>query len=118
MPCFIKRHAEYQDFLVPDYALRTAHFYVPVLWTNSEARLGITISKKVGNAVVRNRLRRRIKAWNRIPKDYPPCSLNLVARAGAGSLKWDALCAELDQIISDLKMKHSLQSSTRAFPTG
>ena len=52
----------------------------------SASRLGITASRKVGNAVVRNRLKRRIRNWFRIRRHDFPRDLDLVVivrRSGA-----------------------------------
>lgn len=67
--------------------------------TTIQCRVGITVSRKVGGAVVRNRVKRRLREIIRgsFPKiaqrgaDYV-----LVVRAGADSL-------EFDRLISDLK---------------
>ena len=102
---WIKQHAEYQRFLQPDFTVRTAHFFVPVLQGEERFDIGITISKKIGNAVLRNKLRRRIKSWARQQDRLPVSKINVVARAGAGILSWAELCAELDQIICLLRQK-------------
>ena len=46
---------------------------------NAPARLGFTVTKKVGNAVVRNRTRRRLKEAARLLlKDHPVFGFDLV----------------------------------------
>ncbi|MBV9438716.1 MAG: ribonuclease P protein component [Candidatus Eremiobacteraeota bacterium] len=62
-------------------------------------RVGITVAGAVGSAVVRNRLRRRLKA---ILDGYrlgaPPWrDVVLIARPGAGELGFAALRAEVDR---------------------
>lgn len=99
---WITQHAEYQSFFQPHHYLRTAHFFAPVIRSEEGFSLGITISKKIGNAVCRNRLRRRIKSWFRERELYPTAKLNLVAKSGAGQLSWQDLCSELEQIIAGL----------------
>lgn len=105
MPVWIRQHTDYQRFLTPLFSIRTAHFYVPVLRSEDDFRLGITISRKVGNAVLRNYLRRRIKAWFREREFQLPYAVNLVARKGAGQLTWLELCTELQQITTGLAQK-------------
>ena len=63
-------------------------------------RIGITISGSIGGAVVRNRLRRRIKAiLDRYPLDMPPWrDVVLIARPGAGDLRSPALADELARV--------------------
>ena len=102
MLSWIKRHSEYQRFSEAQFSVRTAHFYVPVLPSETDFQLGITLRKKIGKAVTRNLVKRRIKAWFRQQNDLPFCKVNLVARIGVGSLDWQELCAELGLIISSL----------------
>ena len=54
----------------------------------SGQRLGITVSRKVGGAVVRNRVKRRIREWFRRsrPKLRPGIDLVVIGRSGAASL--------------------------------
>jgi ribonuclease P protein component len=64
-------------------------------------RVGITVSKAVGNAVVRNRLRRRIKAiLDRHPLAAPPYrDLLFIARPGAGEATFEAIRAEVERLL-------------------
>lgn len=66
--------------------------------------MGITISKKVGNAVKRNRLKRRIKAWLRGHHSHYPLGqkLNIIARKGAAELSWQELGLELQALLGAL----------------
>jgi len=65
------------------------------------SRIGITVSKHVGNAVVRNRLRRRVKAYlDRTRFGEPPYrDLVLIARPGAGAADFAAVAAELGRLL-------------------
>jgi len=65
------------------------------------SRVGITVSHKIGNAVVRNRLRRRVKAiLDRSAFGAPPHQdVVLIARPGAGEAPFDALAAELERLL-------------------
>ncbi len=60
---WITSHSEYVDFYNPDFQFRTAYFYVPVLYSKGETAVGITIGRKIGNAVKRNLHKRIIKSW-------------------------------------------------------
>jgi ribonuclease P protein component len=63
-------------------------------------RVGITISGSIGGAVVRNRLRRRIKAiLDLSPLDAPPWrDIVFIARPGAGELRYPALADEVARV--------------------
>jgi ribonuclease P protein component len=59
-------------------------------------RFGLVTSRRVGNAVVRNRLRRRLREMVRLSQDriLPGLWIVLIVRAAAGRVKGDALRAE------------------------
>ncbi|HEX7125963.1 MAG TPA: ribonuclease P protein component [Thermodesulfobacteriota bacterium] len=61
------------------------------------ARLGLIVPRKVGSAVVRNRVKRRLREWFRVSRPELPEGLDLIviARPGAERLKGPALAAEL-----------------------
>lgn len=61
----VRKHAEFQLIQRKGRRVNTPHFVLVVslgVSSDSPARLGITASKKVGNAVRRNRLKRVIRA--------------------------------------------------------
>lgn len=65
------------------------------------SRLGVTVSRKVGNAVVRNAVKRRIREWFRRSGRERCEGLDLVviARAAAAGLDGNATFSELDRIV-------------------
>lgn len=61
------------------------------------ARLGLTVSRKVGNAVVRNRVKRRVREWFRhegraLTEGF---ELVVIARRPAATLTFEQVCGEL-----------------------
>jgi ribonuclease P protein component len=81
---------------------RTAGRYLTCFVTDGRrrTRVGITVASAVGGAVVRNRLRRRIKAiLDRYPLGAPPWrDIVFIARPGAGELPFDALLDEVGRV--------------------
>jgi ribonuclease P protein component len=72
-------------------------------------RLGVTVSRKVGSAVVRNRIKRLIREAFRLQRHQLPSGLDLVAVA-----KRNAPGATLEQIERDLiTTTRSLRSGRR-----
>jgi len=68
-------------------------------------RLGVTVSKRVGNAVVRNHLKRLIREWFRIARNTLPDGTDLVviARGAAHGLSGCEASLLLNRTISDLR---------------
>ncbi len=61
----------------------------------NENRVGITVSKKLGGAVVRNRVRRRLREVYRLNEDrfLPGYDIVVVARSRAVDASFESLCA-------------------------
>lgn len=66
-------------------------------------RMGFTVTKKIGNAVVRNRMRRRLRALARalLPQGGQPGADHvLIGRAGGIERDFAAMQAELEKALS------------------
>ena len=78
----------------------SAHFvlYAGRFPGDDKSRLGVTVSKRVGIAVIRNRIKRRVRETYRLMLRTmlkPGISLVVIARTGADELTSDAIGGEL-----------------------
>jgi ribonuclease P protein component len=88
--------------------IQTAHFviYASRLPQNDRARLGITVSRRIGGAVVRNRVKRRVRECFRLKlRPILPAGTDLlvIARTGAGQLASAAIMTELVDATMNLR---------------
>jgi ribonuclease P protein component len=56
----------------------------------SSRRLGLTVSRKVGNAVARNHVKRRVREWFRAERDALPENVDVVVIAKPGAAELDS----------------------------
>ena len=64
---------------------------------SAAAQLGITVTKKIGNAVVRNRVKRGVReAFRRCRLELDGTRLVVIAREGAGELSSGEIARELE----------------------
>ena len=68
-------------------------------------RIGITVSKKVGNAIERNRIKRIIREYFRHNKENipGPKDINIIARKGLASLANRQIFEKLDKLFAKIK---------------
>lgn len=74
--------------------------------TAQNNRIGITISKKVGNAVERNRIKRVIREYFRHNKENisGPKDINIIARKGLTALSNMELIEKVDKLFSKIAL--------------
>jgi ribonuclease P protein component len=87
--------------------LPARHFLVVASQGSGEsARLGVTVTRKVGGAVERNRLKRAVREVFRRQRSLLPGGLSLVviAREGATGLAGGAIAAEIEPLFASLAM--------------
>lgn len=103
----LHRRAEYLRLQKIGARYQTAHFvmYAGRLAELDRSRLGMTVSRRIGSAVVRNRTRRRVRECYRLklrPLFPDGIALVVIARTGAGDLASPAIANELLQAAANL----------------
>ncbi|KAA0889712.1 ribonuclease P protein component [Oryzomonas rubra] len=95
----LRKRLEFLRLLNSPHKFATKGFLV--VWQEndgSQARLGVTVSKKVGNAVVRNRVKRYTRETFRQMRLLLPCvDLNVVARRESAMMDFGAARRELEK---------------------
>jgi len=103
----IRRRAEYLRIQGSSRGKKSPHFIVIcIAGSGVESRLGVTASRRVGTAVERNRIKRRVREFFRLHRHrlQPAHDLLIIARAGAEQLSYKDVESEL---------AHALGISTR-----
>lgn len=110
----VRRQWEFSEIHRKGVRVQTRHFTVLGLATVADegawaARIGMAVSRKVGNAVVRNRIRRLIReVFRRLREQLPPADLVVIAKPQAklmaeGGL--EAVSSELAGALADAAAK-------------
>jgi len=98
------------DFLAANKGLRVARPGLVLLALPNQGlgkRFGVTVTKKIGNAVVRNRIRRRLREAAKLAGASAETGTDyvLVGRRAALSLEFDRLVADLLNGITQLSKR-------------
>jgi len=106
---FLRVAGERRKWVAPGLILQVAPSDAPELaGPHAEGRrIGFTASKKVGNAVARNRAKRRLRAAARaLVADHalPKHDFVLIARQETGGVRYAQLLAELEKALRRLKV--------------
>jgi ribonuclease P protein component len=111
-----------KDFLAANSAKRRAtHGFVLLVRDRADGddakRLGITVTKKIGNAVVRNRMKRRFRALARdviAAGGIAGSDHILIGRAGGVERNYATLREDLSRAIAKLSQDNAPQPEPRA----
>ncbi len=71
---------------------------------NPPTRIGVTVTRKIGNAVVRNRIKRLIReGFRRRRRDFAPgLDIVWVAKRGASAIHYSDVLAQIDDLLRRL----------------
>jgi len=98
----IRKHSEYTVIYKKGAKKESHYFKIAVLPNNLRwRRFGLTVSKRIGNAVQRNYVKRRLREYCRLNKENLPESSDIVvtAKQGAQKLTYAAMCTELNLLL-------------------
>lgn len=100
----LRRSSDYRRVLVKGARYRTSHFAIRMMENPlGRQRLGLTASRKSGNACARNRIKRRLREYFRLNRDKMPPDTDMVfiALKGAASLETADIRDELDRFFRE-----------------
>lgn|SRR5689334_24635094 len=104
----LRKRAEFLKLSRGDAKLHSASFVVLARSNNhSESRLGVTVSSKVGNAVVRNRVKRRVREYFRRHRaELPKCAdILIIARPSAAGATSEQIAGELRRALAGVRQR-------------
>jgi len=97
----LRKSWEYQRVKQMGCKFSTPHF-VLLIADNivDSSRLGVTVSRRVGNAVERNRVKRLIRNYFRLNRVFLPLNndYSVIAKRGAAQLSSSEICMQLKKL--------------------
>ena len=116
-PQFLKVAAKGRKWVTPGFILqvRSHNYEERKIATHENIRIGYSVSKKVGGAVVRNRVKRRLRAlvvkvissYARVNKDYV-----LIGRKNAFDRPFDFMVSDMNWALRKLDARVEIPKDT------
>ncbi len=103
----LRRRREYIATSQTGRKVTGRHFIVISLQRPCGVRIGITASRKVGGAVVRNRVKRLVRECYRLNKGwFAPADYSVIARSSAVNLGLEGVCRDLFLVLQKLQAQY------------
>ncbi|MDY0231731.1 MAG: ribonuclease P protein component [Candidatus Saccharicenans sp.] len=103
----IRKQKDFTELYRRGRRLKSRYFHLVFQPNGLEySRMAVVVSKKIGKATVRNRIKRRFKELFRRNKHLlrQPCDLIFIAQKEIPKLSWEELQAEYKSMISRLDL--------------
>ena len=103
----LRKRAEFLKLSRHGRKIRTSYFIAAVSkGTEKNNRIGITVSKKVGNAVARNRIKRLVREYFRRRKDFVSGTndISIIARKGLTTLSNKQINEKLNKLFKKISL--------------
>ena len=99
----LRKRAEYLRLSRTGASVQSTNFVIITkINDRSECRLGVTVSAKVGNSVIRNRIKRWVREYFRRHRAELPCGIDIliIARKTAAGLGGHTVARELEKVLA------------------
>lgn len=104
---YIKNRKQYLKFYRDQKKVHSTNFLV-LCRKDTESSLlsiGITVTKKIGNAVTRNKIKRRLKAYMRqeLTTNISGLMINIISTKDTSKIPWKEFVSELDYLFKKIE---------------